>query len=71
MSDTSHRASSANPAANATVDHKPSIHPDRDILGAARAEEHGAPAPSVTTAPKLLVIAALITLAIIAAYAFA
>jgi len=81
MSDTSHRddrpperpvaAASAESAAKAAMDYTPSTQPVRDNLGAARAEEHGAPAPSVKPGPKLLVIVAAIAVLAIVAVAFA
>ena len=45
--------------------------PARDNLNAARAEEHGAPAPSPRPGPKLWIIGGLLLVIVIAAVAYA
>lgn len=62
--------SPADAAAAAAIHGAPAAHPTRANAGAARAEEHGAPAPSARMAPKLWAIAALVALAVAGALAF-
>ena len=52
---------------DAAIDRQPYTHPVAGNVGATRAEEHGAPAPTARIAGKLWIIAGLVILAAAAA----